>query len=83
MRSFARGHLDLIVSTTVIEVGVDVPQATVMVIEDADRFGLSNFISFAGGWEGAEPELLRSIEQSNHQGRCRKTQGYVCHHRRF
>jgi ATP-dependent DNA helicase RecG len=41
MRAFRAGELDVLVSTTVIEVGVDVPNATVMVIEDAERYGLS------------------------------------------
>src|SRR4029453_18288181 len=41
MRAFERGELDVLVATTVIEVGVDVPNATGMVILDADRFGLS------------------------------------------
>jgi ATP-dependent DNA helicase RecG len=40
MRAFRAGDLDVLVATTVIEVGVDVPNATVMVVEDADRFGL-------------------------------------------
>jgi len=40
MRDFRAGELDVLVATTVIEVGVDVPNATVMVVEDADRFGL-------------------------------------------
>ncbi len=65
MRGFAAGEIDVLVSTTVIEVGVDVPNATVMVVLDADRFGVSQLHQLRGRvGRGGAPGLCLFVTTS-------------------
>ncbi len=65
MRSFAAGDLDVLIATTVIEVGVDVPNATVMVILDADRFGVSQLHQLRGRvGRGSAPGLCLLVSEA-------------------
>ena len=65
MREFSAGEIDVLVATTVIEVGVDVPNATVMVVMDADRFGVSQLHQLRGRvGRGAAPGLCLLVSEA-------------------
>jgi ATP-dependent DNA helicase RecG len=65
MRAFAAGEIDILVATTVIEVGVDVANATVMVIMDADRFGISQLHQLRGRvGRGTSPGLCLLVTET-------------------
>ena len=84
MASFAKGDADVMVATTVIEVGVDVPNATLMIIEDADRFGLSQLHQLRGrvGRGGAKSYCILTSSNKNAEtlqrlkALCKTTDGF-------
>ena len=85
MARFYSGEIDLLISTVVIEVGVDVPNATVMVIENAERFGLSQLHQLRGrigrGSEESTCVLLSDAQNDEATERfdimCKTTDGFV------
>lgn len=82
MNAFAAQDLDVLVATTVIEVGVDVPNATVMVVWDADRFGISQLHQLRGRiGRGAHPGVCLLITQVEPDSEARRRLDAVAHTR--
>ncbi|MER5735386.1 MULTISPECIES: ATP-dependent DNA helicase RecG [unclassified Streptomyces] len=78
MRRFAAGELDVLVATTVIEVGVNVPNATAMVIMDADRFGVSQLHQLRGRvGRGSAPGLCLLVTEMPEASPARRRLGAV------
>ena len=72
MQAFANKEIDVLISTTVIEVGVDVPNATVMVIMDADRFGVSQLHQLRGRvGRGTSPGLCLLVTNADPESSAR------------
>ena len=72
MRAFAGGDLDVLVATTVVEVGLDVRNASVMVVMDADRFGVSQLHQLRGRvGRGSEPGLCLLVTEAPAEGKAR------------
>jgi ATP-dependent DNA helicase RecG len=80
MEAFAEGNADVLVATTVIEVGIDVPNATVMVVEDAERYGISQLHQLRGRvGRGEHPSLcllFGAAESPRLQALARHTDGF-------
>ena len=79
MLKFKAGELDVLVSTTVIEVGVDVPNATVMVIENAERFGLSALHQLRGRVGRGAADSCCILISDNENDTVKERLRFLCH----
>lgn len=77
MQNFKDGKIHIIVSTTVIEVGVNVPNATLMIIEDADRFGLATLHQLRGRVGRSTFESFCVLKTKNMSQKCRERLGIM------
>src|SRR5258707_12538774 len=81
MAAFAAGGADVLVATSVIEVGIDVPNATVMLVEDAERYGISQLHQLRGrigrGGFATRCILFGPTESARLKALCRHTDGFA------